>query len=179
MYTLRFLGTIYALFFFKPVRPFCLRTARLIYAEGAYHYHPHRHLHPQHLCLTTSPMPFRFSSFYRGFTVSLAGIIPYAGTAFLTWGYLRANLVAVALDARDSFGRSQHRCSRGRPHADSLLPFLGGAPTNASWWADTAWAIPSPEASHPNPAHLFPVQQTPMNAVSLVIWQGMKRFLGL
>lgn len=33
---------------------------------------------------------FPLLSFYRGFTVTLMGMIPYAGTSFLTWGYLRS-----------------------------------------------------------------------------------------
>ncbi len=32
-------------------------------------------------------------SFYRGFTVTIFGMIPYAGTSFLTWGFLRAHLL--------------------------------------------------------------------------------------
>ncbi|TFY59318.1 hypothetical protein EVJ58_g5860 [Rhodofomes roseus] len=28
--------------------------------------------------------------FYRGFSVTLVGIVPYAGTSFLTWGFLQA-----------------------------------------------------------------------------------------
>ncbi|KAL5525515.1 hypothetical protein ACEPAG_6851 [Sanghuangporus baumii] len=34
---------------------------------------------------------FPILSFYRGFTVSLMGMVPYAGTSFLTWGYLRSH----------------------------------------------------------------------------------------
>ncbi|KAI5117374.1 hypothetical protein M0805_004364 [Coniferiporia weirii] len=36
---------------------------------------------------------FPVLSFYRGFTVTLMGMVPYAGTSFLTWGYLRAVLL--------------------------------------------------------------------------------------
>ena len=36
---------------------------------------------------------FPILSFYRGFTVSLLGMIPYAGTSFLTWGYLRSRFL--------------------------------------------------------------------------------------
>ena len=32
-------------------------------------------------------------SFYRGFAVTLLGMVPYAGTSFLTWGYLRSVLL--------------------------------------------------------------------------------------
>ena len=77
----------------KPVRPSCLRTARLIFTEGS----------PQ---LSAAPITrelfhsFPLLKFYRGFTVSLAGIVPYAGTAFLTWGYLRATFIPVAPNGR-------------------------------------------------------------------------------
>lgn len=30
--------------------------------------------------------------FYRGFVVSIIGMVPYAGTSFLVWGYLRKNI---------------------------------------------------------------------------------------
>lgn len=36
---------------------------------------------------------FPILSFYRGFTVSLLGMVPYAGTSFLTWGYLRSRFL--------------------------------------------------------------------------------------
>jgi len=85
----------------KLVRPSCLRTARLIYAEGW-----PRPLPSAPPPASTVPIPrdlfhtFPFLKFYRGFTVSLAGIVPYASTASFTWGYLRAALVLVALDGR-------------------------------------------------------------------------------
>jgi solute carrier family 25 (mitochondrial carrier protein), member 16 len=60
---------------------------------------------------------FTLLKFYRGFTVSLAGIILYAGTALIT-GYLRANLVAVAPDGR---------CPRATPLADFDIGALSGA----------------------------------------------------
>jgi solute carrier family 25 (mitochondrial carrier protein), member 16 len=31
--------------------------------------------------------------FYRGFTVTLAGMVPYAGVSFLSWGFLRARFL--------------------------------------------------------------------------------------
>ena len=37
--------------------------------------------------------------FYRGFSVTLTGMVPYAGTSFLTWGYLRS-LLAPATGER-------------------------------------------------------------------------------
>ncbi|TDL19945.1 mitochondrial carrier [Rickenella mellea] len=48
------------------------------------------------LSATTRPHLFqRFPllSFYRGFVVTIIGMIPYAGTSFLCWGYLRQLLL--------------------------------------------------------------------------------------
>lgn len=36
---------------------------------------------------------FPLLSFYRGFMVTLIGMVPYAGTSFLTWGYLRSRFI--------------------------------------------------------------------------------------
>lgn len=36
-------------------------------------------------------------SFYRGFTVTLLGMVPYAGMSFLTWEYLRAKFLPVPI----------------------------------------------------------------------------------
>ncbi|KAJ3491520.1 hypothetical protein NLI96_g636 [Meripilus lineatus] len=48
--------------------------------------------------LTLAPSRTLFSvlpilKFYRGFTVTVAGMVPYAGTSFLTWGFLRSHLL--------------------------------------------------------------------------------------
>jgi len=175
----------------KPVRPSCLRTARLIYAEGL------------SLPTFTSPAPisrdlfhtFPLLKFYRGFTVSLAGIVPYAGTAFLAWGYLRANLVPVAPDG--------HR-PRAMPLADLGIgalsgalaqtvsyPFevvrrrmqVGGLTQPGRWlrWGETARAIWMRGGARGFFVGLGIgyLKIVPMNAVSFAVWQGMKRLLGL
>ncbi|KAF7975440.1 hypothetical protein HWV62_9575 [Athelia sp. TMB] len=36
---------------------------------------------------------FPLLKFYRGFSVTVMGMIPYAGTSFLTWGFLRSHIV--------------------------------------------------------------------------------------
>ncbi|KAI9434964.1 hypothetical protein H4582DRAFT_728006 [Lactarius indigo] len=56
--------------------------------------------------------------FYRGFTVSIVGIVSYAGTAFLTWGYLRATLIPAGPDGRRP---------RAMPLADLGIGILSGA----------------------------------------------------
>jgi solute carrier family 25 protein 16 len=57
----------------------------LIYKEGAH-------------ASDTPATPSLFSrfpllNFYRGFTVTIVGILPYAGMSFLVWGYLRARFL--------------------------------------------------------------------------------------
>ena len=180
----------------KPVRPSCLRTARLIYSEGS----PRPPL-PSAPASTSAAAPitreifhtFPLLKFYRGFTVSLAGIVPYAGTAFLTWGYLRATLVPVAPDGRRP---------RATPLADlgigalsgviaqtASYPFevvrrrmqVGGLTQPGRWlrWGETVSAI----WSRAGPRGFFVglsigyLKIVPMNAVSFAVWQGMKRLL--
>jgi solute carrier family 25 (mitochondrial carrier protein), member 16 len=175
----------------KPVRPSCLRTARLIYAEGS----------PRLSLPSAAPIPrdlfhtFPLLKFYRGFTVSLAGIVPYAGTAFLTWGYLRATLFPVAPDG-------------GRPRATPLAdlgigalsgalaqtvsyPFevvrrrmqVGGLTQPGRWlrWEETVRAIWMRGGARGFFVGLGIgyLKIVPMNAVSFAVWQGMKRVLGL
>ena len=60
---------------------------------------------------------FPVFSFYRGFTVSLMGMIPYAGTSFLTWGYLRALLIPEA----------PHKGSRPTPVMDLAIGAVAGS----------------------------------------------------
>jgi hypothetical protein len=64
--------------------------------------------------------------------------------------------------ARDAFGRSRHRCSLRYPRTGDVLPFRGGAPTNASWWTDKRWLCWRRRCAQ------FGCD-----------WQGMKRLLGL
>ena len=40
--------------------------------------------------------------FYRGFTVTITGMIPYAGTSFLAWGYLRSVFVPYISSSSDN-----------------------------------------------------------------------------
>jgi solute carrier family 25 protein 16 len=49
---------------------------------------------------------YPIASFYRGFTPSLLGMVPYAGVSFLTWGVLRNNLPKPAPRYRTVFDLS-------------------------------------------------------------------------
>ncbi|KAH9992229.1 mitochondrial carrier domain-containing protein [Russula compacta] len=171
----------------KHVRPSCLRTARLIYAEGS----PRASAAPiAHDLFHAFPL----LKFYRGFTVSLVGIVPYAGTAFLTWGYLRAHLVPAAPNGRP----------RASPLADLWIgafsgvlaqtvsyPFevirrrmqVGGLTQPGRWlrWGETVRAIWTRGGARGFFVGLGIgyLKIVPMNAVSFAVWQGMKRILEL
>ena len=180
-----------------PPRPSFLGAARQIYREG----------NPAPGTGTSTSAAFhRFPllKFYRGFTVSIAGMVPYAGTAFLTWGFLRAQL----LPARPVAGGSGDSTSagagapRGTPLADlgigalaggiaqtASYPFevvrrrmqVGGLTRPERWlrWGETAravWARGGWRGFYVGPGVGY-LKIVPMNAVSFAVWQGMKRWL--
>jgi solute carrier family 25 (mitochondrial carrier protein), member 16 len=180
----------------KPVRPSCLRTARLIYAEGSPR--PSLPITPV-ASVSTAPIPrdlfhtFPLLKFYRGFTVSLAGIVPYAGTAFLTWGFLRATLVPAAPDGRRP--RATPLADLGIGALSGVLaqtvsyPFevvrrrmqVGGLTQPGRWlhWGETVRAIWARGGARGFFVGLSIgyLKIVPMNAVSFAVWQGMKRLL--
>jgi hypothetical protein len=96
----------------EPIRPSCLRTACIIHAEGS----PRLPLPSPPTSAPTTPVPrdffdtFPFLEFYHGLTAGLAGMVPYADTAFLVGiptrrpGLCRGGRLP---SARDAFGRSQ------------------------------------------------------------------------
>ncbi|KAN0115740.1 Mitochondrial carrier domain containing protein [Russula decolorans] len=172
----------------KPVRPSCLRTARLIYAEGP----PRLPLPSAPTSASTAPIPrdlfhtFPLLKFYRGFTVSLAGIVPYAGTAFLTWGYLRATLIPVAPDGHLGIGALSGALAQTVSYPFEVVRRrmqVGGLTQPGRWlrWGETARAIWMRGGARGFFVGLGIgyLKIVPMNAVSFAVWQGMKRLLGL
>ncbi|KAI0787263.1 mitochondrial carrier domain-containing protein [Fomes fomentarius] len=65
---------------------------------------------------------FPILNFYRGFSVSIAGMIPYAGTSFLVWGYLRASI----LPPRPGNASSKSK-SPSKPVSDLAFGAVAGA----------------------------------------------------
>lgn len=170
----------------KPVRPSCLRTARLIYAEGS--------PKPSAAPITRELFPaFPLLKFYRGFSVSLTGIVPYAGTAFLTWGYLRSVFIPVAPDGRRL--RATPLADLGIGALSGALaqtvsyPFevvrrrmqIGGLTSPGRWlhWGETVRAIWTRGGARGFFVGLSIgyLKIVPMNAVSFAVWQSMKRLL--
>ncbi|EPQ52965.1 mitochondrial carrier [Gloeophyllum trabeum ATCC 11539] len=70
----------------SPLRPSFIRAIQQISSEGASRPSASR---------TTKTLfdTFPVLKFYRGFTVTIIGMVPYAGTSFLTWGFLRARYI--------------------------------------------------------------------------------------
>ncbi|GJE89735.1 solute carrier family 25 protein [Phanerochaete sordida] len=67
---------------------------------------------------TTLFSRFPILKFYRGFTVTLTGMVPYAGTSFLCWGFLRAHFVPQSPDGTPR---------RPTPLADLVIGAVSGA----------------------------------------------------
>ena len=59
--------------------------------------------------------------FYRGFTVTITGMIPYAGTSFLAWGYLRSVFVPYISPSSDN------KRAKPTPVADLSIGAVSGA----------------------------------------------------
>jgi hypothetical protein len=115
----------------SSLRPF-LQTARFIYSEGDDNDDDQAQLFHTFILL----------KFYRGFPISLVGIVPYAGTGFVTWDYLptATTLVPVSVSLDGCHLRTTPltdlsigtlRCSG----ADSLVSARGHAPAHANWRA--------------------------------------------
>jgi solute carrier family 25 protein 16 len=133
---------------------------------------------------------FPLLKFYRGFTVTVAGMIPYAGVSFLSWGFLRAH-----------FLQSDDR-SRPTPVADLSIgaisgavaqtvsyPFevvrrrmqVGGLTSPDRWlrWDETVRAVWRSRGWRGFYVGLGIgyLKVVPMTAVSFAVWQRMKRLL--
>lgn len=173
-----------------------LRTIRLVYHSPAPL--PRNSSLPP-LPSATSPPPPRpsLTNFYRGVFPTLFGIIPYAGTSFLVWGFLKHDLLPNYLSP--SF-RSHHRTSidllagglagaigqtaaypldivRRRMQVSPVLP--GGA-TKLGFWrtADKVWKTAGWRGFYIGLSIGY-LKVVPMNAVSFATWVSLKDVLGL
>ncbi|KAI0704183.1 mitochondrial carrier [Cerioporus squamosus] len=183
-------------------RPSFLFVMRGIYAEGAT-----RGSSPTHPGASPSLSPsstsvfarFPILKFYRGFTVTVAGMIPYAGTSFLAWGFLRATLLPAP--APDAHGK---RKAKATPLADLSIgavagalaqtvsyPFevvrrrmqVGGLTRPDRWlrWGETVrgvWAASGWRGFYVGLSIGY-LKVVPMKAVSFAVWQFSRRVLDL
>ncbi|KAI0067353.1 mitochondrial carrier [Artomyces pyxidatus] len=163
------------------IRPTFLSAARTIYHEGT----PTASQTSRQLFHS-----FPVLKFYRGFTVSMVGMVPYAGTAFLTWGFLRAKLLPPGARHTPLADLGIGALSGALAQTVSY-PFevvrrrmqVGGLTQPDRWlrWGETVravWARGGFRGFYVGLSIGY-LKVVPMNAVSFAVWQGMKRFLDL
>ncbi|KIK68954.1 hypothetical protein GYMLUDRAFT_236833 [Collybiopsis luxurians FD-317 M1] len=137
---------------------------------------------------------FPILKFYRGFSATVIGMIPYAGVSFLSWGYLRARFLPT----------SENGNTKPTPIADLAIgavsgalaqtasyPFevirrrmqVGGITHPDRWlrWGETIRAIyvSSGWRGFYVGLSIGYLKVIPMTAVSFTVWQGGKRLLGV
>lgn len=136
---------------------------------------------------------FPVLKFYRGFTATIIGMIPYAGVSFLSWGYLRAQFLPL-----NEFNR------KPTPVADLTIgavsgalaqtvsyPFevirrrmqVGGITRPERWlrWGETMgsiWGASGWRGFYVGLSIGY-LKVVPMTAVSYAVWQSGKRLLGV
>ncbi|KAG1718947.1 mitochondrial carrier domain-containing protein [Suillus lakei] len=169
-------------------RPSFLRAMRVIYNEGSA---------PSPATRTTTAQIFeRFPvlKFYRGFTVTMVGMIPYAGTAFLTWDFLRAHFFPVI----DDHSKRPHPLANlaigavsGAISQTVSYPFevvrrrmqVGGLTRPDRWlrWGETVRTVYASGGWRGFYVGLGIgyLKIIPMTAISFAVWQGGKSLLGV
>ncbi|EIN06487.1 mitochondrial carrier [Punctularia strigosozonata HHB-11173 SS5] len=171
----------------QPLRPSIMSAVAQIYHEGD----PAPTAKP-----TTKHLFARFPvlKFYRGFTVTIVGMIPYAGTSFLSWGYMRSHL----LYPREGKERTRFYplydlgigAVAGAISQTASYPFevvrrrmqVGGLTRPDRWmrWGETVkavWAQGGWRGFYVGLSIGY-MKVVPMTAVSYAVWEWGKRILG-
>ncbi|KAF6760186.1 mitochondrial carrier domain-containing protein [Ephemerocybe angulata] len=166
-----------------PVHPSFLATASQMYKEGARSLPPNSYFNR-----------FPILKLYRGFSVTVAGMVPYAGVSFLSWGYLRSTFLPP--------DKAGHRpptpiadlaigAMSGLAAQTSSYPFevirrrmqVGGITRPDRWlgWGETVTAIwkSSGWRGFYVGLGLGYIKVVPMTAVSYTVWQSCKRLLDI
>lgn len=136
---------------------------------------------------------FPVLKFYRGFIVTITGMVPYAGTSFLAWGYLRSR-----------FMPSDNPAKRPTPFADLGIgaasgviaqtvsyPFevirrrmqIGGIQNPDRWvrWGETVstiWKSRGWRGFYVGLGIGY-LKVVPMTGISFAVWQSCKRLLDI
>lgn len=134
---------------------------------------------------------FPLLKFYRGFTVTITGMIPYAGVSFLTWGFLHAHLDALSTHAPSPIADLAIGALSGAIAQTTSYPFevtrrrmqVGGLTRPDRWlrWNETIrtiWNSGGWRAFYVGLTIGY-LKVVPMTAVSFTAWQSGKRLLGV
>ena len=155
-----------------------------------------------HSPLSTDALFSRFPvvKFYRGFTVTLMGVVPYAGMSFLTWGFLKSHFVpppSGAVSTSDlrpkpspladlTFGAIAGAVSQTVSYPFEVVRRrmqVGGLTHPERWmgWGETVRAIWTTRGWKGFYVGLSIgyLKIVPMTAVTFTVWQWGKRVLGV
>ena len=139
--------------------------------------------------------------FYRGFSATILGMVPYAGTSFLAWGYLRSRFLPLASSDNANYRKAKQKL---HPIMDLVLggiagavaqtasyPFevvrrrmqVGGLTRPDSWlgWGETVksiWKQRGWRGFYVGLGIGF-IKVVPMTAVSYATWEAGKTLLGV
>ncbi|KZP31540.1 mitochondrial carrier [Athelia psychrophila] len=147
---------------------------------------------------TPKQLFFRFPvlKFYRGFSVTVMGMVPYAGTSFLAWGYLRARFLPAPSSSSEK--------AKPTPLADLIIGAVSGAVSQTVSYPFEVVRRRMQVGGLSNPDRWLRLGETvhavwaaggwkgfftglgigylkivPMTAVSYAVWQEGKRVLGV
>ncbi|CCM04893.1 uncharacterized protein FIBRA_07089 [Fibroporia radiculosa] len=180
-----------------PYRPSFVLAMSEIYREGS----SIPKASPSVIPETTASLFSRFPilKFYRGFTVTMIGMIPYAGTSFLAWGFLRSHFIPPPPPSSDSRARSKSNpvtnliigAASGAVAQTVSYPFeiirrrmqVGGLTRPDRWlhWGETVRAIWNSRGWRGFYVGLGIgyLKIVPMTGVSFAVWQWSKGILGV
>ena len=168
-----------------PSRPTFSHVARYIYHEGASN---------SSGSVTHMLNRFPILKFYRGFTVTVIGMIPYAGVSFLSWGFLRSQLLPpskVGYKEATPIADLFIGAVSGAIAQTSSYPFevirrrmqVGGITSPDRWlrWGGTVktiWQTSGLRGFYVGLGIGY-LKVIPMTAVSFTVWQGCKRLFNI
>ena len=137
---------------------------------------------------------FPILKFYRGFTVTVAGMIPYAGTSFLVWGFLHDRFLPPregSPKARTPIADLTIGAIAGAISQTASYPFeivrrrmqVGGLTRPDRWlgWSETVrdtWRANGWRGFYVGLGIGY-LKVVPMTAVSFAVWQAGKHILGV
>ncbi|KAI6033417.1 mitochondrial carrier domain-containing protein [Pisolithus marmoratus] len=179
-----------------PTRVDRVRMAFTVASQTSRHAHallhrPLPHHRPVQRIYSTA---CRSLKFYRGFTVTMVGMIPYAGTAFLTWDFLRAHFYPVQDDisirpgvlANLAIGAVSGAVAQTVSYPLEVTRRrmqVGGITRPDRWlgWGETVRAIYTSGGIRGFYVGLSVgyMKIIPMNGISFAVWQGCKWLMGL
>jgi len=176
---------------FKGTRPTFIQAMSYLYREGTAPASTHIPISTPPPS-TTKKLLGRFPTlkFYRGFTVTIAGMIPYAGTSFLVWGFLRARFLPPQ-KKRTPVADLAIGAIAGAVSQTVSYPFeivrrrmqVGGLTRPDRWlgWSETVrdiWRANGWRGFYVGLGIGY-LKVVPMTAVSFAVWQAGKHVLGV